>query len=655
MDLIRTASRGLAAACLWAGTVRGEGDSPERPNVLWLTVEDISPYGFHCYGNDEVYTPHIDALAARGIRYLNATSVAPQCSPARSSLISGSLATTYGTDLHRTRERVPIDRYLFPKYLRDAGYFTTNNEKTDYNIHQDIRGEAYRRSWDRRSNMATYNDPARAPEQPFFSVFNNFRTHMTRMVTLTAEGRIIRIDPDSVTLPPHMPDHPDIRSDYALHLEGAEDIDRWVGLFLDDLEQRGLADNTIIFFYSDHGGCLPRGKAFPFDTGLRVPFIVYAPPRWEHLLDGQPGDVNDRLISFVDLAPTMLSIIGQTPPDHFQGRAFMGPHKAPPPEYNFGFRSNRSRHYDPARAAFDGRFNYIRYFTPHMPHGLRQSYQWQMPAQLTYDRLFLEGKLEDTHAAYYLPKPTEMLFDHHNDPWELNNLAENPAYGDVLQRMRQATYAHMIETGDLGLIPPRVRINAYDWAVWQHAQDHQYPFQELIDAGWTAGEGDPTRWEYLLGYMQHERPEIRFWGASGAVTIMQRYGTRHIPDTLAKELLRMMEDELDELAMKAAEALVYIDPETGLDFLFRRLWSPNGALAGCILEALGDRTAPLIPRLQEYLERSGNEDAKQAVRSVLINHGELPVSAFFTEEEWVAGRERAESLEWRAGWHLPSP
>ena len=231
----------------------------ERPNVLWLTIEDTSAYEFGCYGNPHVRTPNIDRLAARGIRFDQARSTAPHCSPARSTIVSGTPATSWGTDWHRQAWPVPNERFYLPKSLHDAGYFTTNNSKTDYNA----KGfKAVRKQvWDVNGNKGTYHHERRRPDQPFFAVFNTMVTHLSRLRSYTLDGRrtFEGLDPDELELPPHLPDCAETRSDYAFHLEGVEDIDKWVGMFLDDLDQSGLADDTIVFFFSDHGGCLTAG------------------------------------------------------------------------------------------------------------------------------------------------------------------------------------------------------------------------------------------------------------------------------------------------------------------------------------------------------------------------------------------------------------
>ena len=293
----------------------------ERPNILWLTFEDTSPYELGCYGNSAASTPVIDSLASNGIRFINAYAGGPQSSPSRSTLITGAWCTTYAMDWHRARVATPEDIF-FPQYLRDAGYYCTNNQKTDYNTTR--RNDA---CWDECSATATYNSPERAEGQPFFAVFNSNLTHMSRLASVHTDGRRNfskeGLGPDRLHLPPHVPDLPEVQSDYAFHVEGVNDVDKWVKIFLDDLRARDLLDNTIVFIFSDHGGCLPRGKAFSYETSFRVPMVISVPEKWRHLCDIPFGKPSSRLVSFVDMAPTMLSLAGVPIPDYMQGKAFL--------------------------------------------------------------------------------------------------------------------------------------------------------------------------------------------------------------------------------------------------------------------------------------------------------------------------------------------
>ncbi len=278
----------------------------------------------------------------------------PQCSPSRSSIITGSDATTYGSEWHRRNFVIPDDHF-FPLALREAGYYCTNNPKTDYNATKDPKT-----IWDEHGPKASYNSAKRQPGQPFYAVFNCEATHMGRVRSFDLTGRrdFARqgLDPAQIDLPAYLPDLPEVRSDAAFHLEGVQDIDGWVELFLRDLKARGLDEDTIIFFSSDHGGVSPRAKGFVYETGLRVPFIAYVPPKFRHLSRFAPGARSDRLVGLVDMGPTVLSLAGLEPPARMQGRAIMGRHEASPRDYLFGFSANQSNHFQPARAVTDGRF-----------------------------------------------------------------------------------------------------------------------------------------------------------------------------------------------------------------------------------------------------------------------------------------------------------
>ena len=320
----------------------------ERPNILWLTFEDTSAYEFGCYGNKGVHTPNADSLAARGIQFMNAWSVAPQSSAARSSLITGCYSSTYGMDIHPVPYDTPADIF-FPQRLREAGYYCTNNSKTHYNSTTDNKS-----CWDECNNKASYNSPKRRKDQPFFAVFNTVTSHMGRIRTFHTDGRRDYtqegIYPALLSLPSYVPDLPEVRSDYAGHLEAVQDVDTWLGFFMKDLKEKGLDENTIIFFFSDHGGCIPRGKGYLYESGLRVPLIVYFPPKWQHLANNATGKEYS-LVNFTDLGPTVLSLSDIKPPKHMQGRALYGKFASREKRtMQFALAANQLHHFMPVRA-----------------------------------------------------------------------------------------------------------------------------------------------------------------------------------------------------------------------------------------------------------------------------------------------------------------
>ncbi|MBX2850873.1 MAG: sulfatase [Phycisphaeraceae bacterium] len=395
LNVARGVALGLLAAALLLLPTLSADAAQKVPNILWLTIEDTSQYEFGCYGNTQVKTPNVDALAAKGVKFTHASSVAPHCLPARSTIISGVFATTYGTGLHRGLFRSPKDRPFLPKLMKDAGYFCLNVNKKDYNT------PTPNNLWDQGNKYTKSN-------KPFFAVYNNHDCHMT-----SVRHEVLPASDIDISHLPYLPNLPEIRANYyAAHLKEIEAVDLWVGKKLAELEASGRQDDTIIFFYSDHGGCQPRGKAFAYETGLRVPFIVYIPPKWQHLSNGMDmGTDSDRLIGFEDLASTALSLIGRKTPPQMQGKAFLGGHAQEPKAYQFGFRNNQGYHYDPVRTVSDGKYKYIRNYTPYKPLGMRQDYQWGMGANMAYDLASLKDELAPEHASFFKAKPCEMLFD----------------------------------------------------------------------------------------------------------------------------------------------------------------------------------------------------------------------------------------------------
>lgn len=611
----------------------------DKPNILWLTFEDTSAYEFGCYGNPDVSTPNVDTLARNGIQFMQAYSTAPHCSPARSTLITGCYATTYGMDNHRRKWDTPAGIF-YPDLMRTAGYYCTNNSKTDYNTTRN-----HKALWNECGDRASYNSPKRKKGQPFFAVFNANITHMSRLTSVTMEGRRDfskeGLDPAKLTLPPYVPDLEETRSDYAFHLEGVQDIDQWVGIFLKDLKKRGLADDTIIFVYSDHGGCLPRGKGYPFESGLRVPMIVHLPKKYEHLTSMQSGSQTDRLVGFVDLAPTLLSLIGVKPPERMQGKAFMGPFEAAPRQLQFAFRTNQEKHYDPCRAVTDGRWKYIRSYRPIKPFNLRNAFQWQMPANLGWDDYALKHRTPEAGLpnSYwmqpYTSKPAEMLFDLSRDPSELNNLAEDPRYYQTLKKMRAAVAKHVRETADLGFFPPTTKEKQKDVALYDWVRSTGYDLDKLIEAAEMASIPNVSNREKLVAYLGADEAEIRFWGASGLGLLAAEGKLGACPE----ELITAVADADSSVASTAAEACCFAgESSVGINALIKGLATKKGEDKDPFYSAL----ETLSWKSSQHLMLQSNLDRIVAVggfpaKSLSINMGIKPVDSLFNKQSRKKG------------------
>jgi len=431
----------------------------QRPNILWVSCEDISP-DLGCYGDSYAVTPNIDRLAAEGVRYTNVYAHAGVCAPARSGIITGMYPTTIGTHHMRCEGVPPANVKCFSEYLRAAGYYCTNNVKTDYQFDPPMT------AWDESSRKAHWR--GRAKGQPFFAVFNFTTSHESQIrnrskamqKSLANLKPHERHDPAKAVLPPYYPDTPVVRKDWAQYYDVITLMDKQVGDVLSQLEDDGLADNTIVWFWGDHGRGLPRGKRWIYDSGIHVPLIIRVPKKLRKLAmpdnsdAAKPGSVSDDLIAFIDFAPTMLSLAGVKIPEHIQGRAFIGAQKAEPREYIFAARDRMDEAYDLIRAVRDKRFKYIRNYMPYVTRGQDIEYMNQMPTMQEMRRLNAAGRLKGPQMQYFhKTKPLEELYDTLNDPHEVKNLADNPQYNYVLERMRSVHRKWMKETSDIGLIP----------------------------------------------------------------------------------------------------------------------------------------------------------------------------------------------------------
>ena len=436
-----------------------EAADPQKPNILWISTEDISP-DLGCYGDSYAVTPNIDKLAARGVRYTNVYSHSGVCAPTRSGIITGMYPTTLGTNHMRCKGVPPAYIKCFSEYLRAEGYYCTNNSKTDYQFDPPAS------AWDESSRKAHWRN--RGKDQPFFAILNFTISHESK-IRDRSKSMLKRLaslkphekhDPAKAVLPPYYPDTPAVRRDWAQYYDIITLMDKQVADVLKQLEDDGLAENTIVWFWGDHGRGLPRGKRWIYDSGLRVPLIIHVPEKWRKLAmpdntDAvKPGTVNDDLVAFIDFAPTMLSLTGIKIPDYIQGQAFLGSQKAEPREYIFAARDRMDEAYDLIRAVRDKRYKYIRNYMWYVTRGQDINYMNQMPTMQEMRRLNAEGKLKGPQKQYFEEtKPVEELYDTATDPHEVKNLAGDPKYKDVLRRMRVIHAKWVRETHDMGLIP----------------------------------------------------------------------------------------------------------------------------------------------------------------------------------------------------------
>jgi N-sulfoglucosamine sulfohydrolase len=438
---------------------------PKQPNILWITCEDMSPH-LGCYGEKVAKTPNLDQLAIEAVKYTNAFSTAGVCAPSRAALITGCYQTSIGAMHMRTLSPTPVlakndyppgyksysalipeNIKCFPEYLRKAGYYTTNNEKQDYQF------EAPVTVWDENSRKAHWRN-RKDKNQPFFSVVNLMVTHESMVWARNKEPLLV--DPKEVEVPPYYPDDSVTRVTIARFLSNVMVMDQQVGALIQQLKDDRLYDNTIIFFYSDHGDGMPYVKREVLDRGLRVPLIIKAPFLNANTTDGQ-------LLSFVDFAPTILSLANIPIPKSIQGQAFLGEQKAKiKRKYAYGARDRMDSEYDRVRAVNDGQYTYIRNYMPDKPYYQNISFRLNNPIMLHLLALKEADKLNEKQKHWFkLSKPIEELYDYKNDSNEMNNLAENPKYASKLKELRTAHLAWMKHYKDLAETPEMDMVN--DW------------------------------------------------------------------------------------------------------------------------------------------------------------------------------------------------
>ena len=417
-----------------------------RPNILWLTTEDIGPE-LGCYGDAMADTPAIDQFAKTALRYKTAWSNYPVCAPARTTIITGAYACSGGAGNMRSEVPLPDTFVMFPTMLREAGYYCTNASKTDYNY---IVPGGSNGVWDDSSKKAHYKN--RADGQPFFAVFNYKKTHESKIRTRPHDAVI---DPASLTLPPFWPDAPEIREDLGQYYDNITVMDKWFQSKLDELKEEGLAENTIVFFYGDHGSGMPRFKRYAGDTGLRVAMLVHIPKalRNETNANFLPGGVSDRLVSFVDLAPTALKLAGIEPHESMVGYPWFEKNLTPSPEFLYGFRERMDERIDLSHCVRDQRYQYTANYLPYLPAGQKLVFQRQTPSTVKWMELFESGATNEVQSRFWKPRRAEEFYDLNNDPWATKNLIDDVDQQVRIERFRAADRAETMRIKDLSFIP----------------------------------------------------------------------------------------------------------------------------------------------------------------------------------------------------------
>ncbi|HSH19621.1 MAG TPA: sulfatase, partial [Draconibacterium sp.] len=473
----------------------------ERPNILWLTSEDNNIDWVGCYGNPNAETPNIDALAEEGFQYMHCYANAPVCSPQRSTWITGIHAISMGTHPMRSRNPIPHDIIsYYPDFLKDAGYFVSNGRKTDYNI----GGREDKECWD---NMDTNNRGQSVVEweslkqnQPFFKVINFFDSHESR-----AHGDVDNTihDPEKTSLHSYHPDIPQIRKNYAKYHDAVKRMDNQIGIALKKLEELGLSGNTIVIYNSDHGGVMPRSKRYLFPSGIHCPLIVRIPEKYKDFYPAdRPGDSVNRIVSFIDMPKTWLSLAGADIPDYMQGTIFLGDGMEKEEEYHFAFRGRMDERNENARAVYDKDFVYIRNYMPYVPWVQHLNTMWEIKTSIAWEEYVKSGKASIEQSKFLYPKIYTEEFYSLKEDWDnTNNLIDDPVYTDKILSMRKALRSWQLEIFDSGLLPESEmikRANEHNTTIYEMARDPKiYDLHALLDAADLAMQEDPNNIDLL--------------------------------------------------------------------------------------------------------------------------------------------------------------
>ena len=629
-DFLKAAGLGAVsgAAAILPRAAHAAPAKADKPNILWITCEDMSP-AFGCYGDKYSTTPNLDRFAAESVRYTNAFATAPVCSPVRSCLITGLLATSLGTPNLRSQFPIPAKIKGFPAIFRAAGYYCTNNVKTDYNTAN--AGAIIKASWDNCSNTAHWR--GRKAGQNFFAIFNDMTTHQSRtMVWPYAKfakdirSRLApaeRHDPAAAPLPPYYPDTPIVRRTVARFYDCITAMDKNTGRILKQLADDGLADDTIVFFYGDHGSGMPRHKRLILDSGMRVPLLIRFPKKYRHLAPAKPGQATDRLVSFVDFPPTVLSVAALAVPDTMQGTAFLGPKAGKPRTHVYGARDRVDEAFDLARSVRDANWLYVRNYMPHLSYNQPSWYSDQGEIRQEITRLARAGKLTSPAQTHYAgpTRAREELYDTANDPHQVRNLAADPARKDRIATMRSLLRRWLLEKRDLGFLPELdMAIRSRGATPYDMARNGRtYPLETILDAAELVGAGPAAMGRQMI-LLRHMDSAVRYWAVVG----LRALGDK--AQTAQTALVKSLADPAPAVRIEAAWALADLGEAhraAALALLQKELGNPHDRRAALraarALQMLGRKAYPALPAMTRALKtaRSGRGDNAMFIRFAL--------------------------------------
>lgn len=522
----------------------------DRPNIVWIVSEDNSIHFLDHFFAGGAKAPNIESLAAHGLTFNHAFSNAPVCSVARTTLATGCYGPRIGTQFHRRYQlaAMPKGLRMFPAYLREAGYYTTNNSKKDYNA---VEGEGV---WDESSRTATWRNRS-AAGQPFFHMQSHPESHES---TLHFSRDVLEnvktdTDPASIKLADYHPDTKLFRYTHARYHDRMRVIDDIVGKTVADLKADGLLEDTFVFYFGDHGGVLPRGKGYLYESGLHVPLVVRVPANFRHLVDGDYGQRWNGFVSFIDFGPTTLKLAGVDIPEQVDGKPFLGKGitagEVNARDESFGYADRFDEKYDLVRSLRKGKYQYLRNYQPYLPDGLNNNYRYKCLAFSQWRELHKAGKLRGAEKQFFEAKPIEQLFDCETDPHQVNNLASDPNYQDVLLDLRSRMQRKVKQLPDLSFYPEsHLTEKAMDNPV-AFGQAHKAEIAELVDTADLVFLPLDQSIRRLRQAFTSENPMIRYWAAMACTALGKK------AEPLVGSAQALLKDESQTVRIRAAEFL----------------------------------------------------------------------------------------------------
>lgn len=578
----------------------------DQPNILWITSEDNGVKWVGCYGGTNANTPAIDQLAKEGFRYTNCFDNAAVCAPTRSVWITGMYGISNGTQPMRSRNEIPHDiiKY-YPDLLKQAGYHTSNPGKTDYNI----GGREDKDPWDYKGGKEQYGWRMRKPGQPFFAIVNITDSHESR-----AHGSHdgVKKDPAKMKLFSYHPDLPEIRKTYAKYADAVENMDRKVQDALDALRADGLYDNTIIIYNSDHGGVMARSKRFLYSSGVHCPLIVRVPEKMKHLYPGnKPGTTVDRIVSFVDMPKTWLSLAGANIPNTYQGTVFLGDGKEPAPKYHLGFRERADERLDHVRLMRTGRYSYHKNYMPFAPAGHHLAYLWKAQLTPAWEQHHREGKTNEITGRFFEPRVSEEFYDNQSDFDNVHNLIVAPKHQKMIAELKAALRKKQLELYDTGLLPEKMRERRAaenNLTIYAMARNQKlYPLERYLDAADLALERNKANLKTFKRWMSDDDEGMRWWASVG-LNLLEK-DARGASAILKKALT----DESHEVRILSAWTLIKIgQSKQALAVLDELLFqgTENEPMLHNVIDWMGE---PALPLVKKYIDNGGSQKGKYGI------------------------------------------